>query len=237
MGVEYESTIYFMERIIRDSLTRSLGDIQNPLQDEISRGFDSVFGDNSAEWTNHNAYVSMQKIILQAMCRVFFGEEISRNPRFLHTYSRYILAMGVGTMIIGMLPGFLKRIFVPVFNLPLWYYRRQTLKHLVPVVERQMAKGGTDEQSYDFISQCAKASVKSTIDKTVAGPSLLAEWMMLLVRRPSLHCTLHTSSLYNRALQLSTHLAAKWRIFYRTYFTPTRTCISTKYFRRKPSPY
>lgn len=195
MGVEYESTIYFMERIIRDSLTRSLGDIQEPLQDEICRGFDSVFGESHSEWANHNAYQSLQKIILQAMCRVFFGTEISRDQRFLQNYSRYILAMGVGTMIIGMLPGFLKTAFVPIFNVPLWYYRRRTLGHLLPVVERQMSKSRTEEQSYDFISQLTDSSVKSTMNKKKAEPKQLAEWMMLLVRHIITNFALQTCSL------------------------------------------
>lgn len=180
MGVEFSSTLYFMERVIRDSLTRNLGDIQQPLCDEICQGFDQVFGTDSTEWKTLNVYQSMQEIILQAMCRVFFGEQISRNQEFLTIYSRYILAMGVGTMIIGILPGFLKRLLVPFFNVPLWYYRRRTLKILLPVVEQQVLRSQSDSKSYDFISQCARTSAKSTSTRTAAEPKQLAEWMMLL---------------------------------------------------------
>ncbi|XXH04100.1 hypothetical protein Hte_010511 [Hypoxylon texense] len=180
MGVEFSSTLYFMERVIRDSLTRNLGDIQEPLCDEICRGFDQVFGTDSTEWKTLNVYQSMQEIILRAMCRVFFGEQISRNQEFLTIYSRYILAMGIGTMIIGILPGFLKRLLVPFFNVPLWYYRRRTLKILLPVVEQQVLRSQSDKKSYDFISQCARTSAKSTSTRTTAEPKLLSEWMMLL---------------------------------------------------------
>ncbi|KAI1382458.1 cytochrome P450 [Hypoxylon crocopeplum] len=180
MGVEFSSTLYFMDRVIRDSLTRNLDDIQEPLCDEISRGFDEVFGIDSAEWKTLNVYQSMQEIILRAMCRVFFGEQISRNQEFLTTYSRYILAMGVGTMIIGILPKFMKRLLVPMFNVPLWYYRRRTLRILLPVVEQQVSQSLIDNNNYDFISQCARTSAKSTSTKTAAEPKLLAEWMMLL---------------------------------------------------------
>lgn len=186
IGVEFGSTVFFLERIIGDSLRRKLDMIQGPMYDEIRLGMDEVFGLDETEWRTVNVYNSLQEIILSSMSRVLFGLPLGRDKTFLTSFRRYILAMGIGTIVIGELPRMLKGLIVPIFNVPLWYLRRKTLKALLPVVIRQLserddnqAKAGKDQN--DFITQSVSVSAKMSNVPDASDPKILAEWIMLLV--------------------------------------------------------
>jgi len=181
IGVEFESTEFFLERIMRDRLTKYLDLVQEPMHDEIKNAFDADFANYARDGMPVNIFPALQKVILQAICRVFFGPELTQDRRFMLVYYRYILAMSIGTMVIGQLPRFLKSIMVPAFNLPLWYYRTRTMKLLVPVVKHRLDLANDETDPYDFISQCAKVSQRISSTKTAADPAHLAECMMLLV--------------------------------------------------------
>ena len=120
-GVDFDSTMFFLDRIIGDILTRKLDMIQEPMYDEICRGIDEVLGADENNWKVLNIYNSLQDTILPAMSRVLFGLPLGRDLAFLTTFKRYILAMGVATIVIGQLPQILKRLVVPIFNVPLFF--------------------------------------------------------------------------------------------------------------------
>lgn len=188
VGVEFDSTVFFLDRIIGDGLTRKLDMIQGPIYDEIRRRTDKVFGADDTEWKTLNVYDSLQEIILPAMSRVFFGLPLGHDLTFLTSFRRYVLAMGVGTIVIGQLPRVFKGLAVPIFNVPLWYYRRKTMKALVPVVKRQLSERGDDpvkagEDKYDFITQSARVSAKIGSLRNAVGPKTLAEWILLVVAK------------------------------------------------------
>lgn len=206
-GVDFGSTMFFLDRIIGDSLTRKLDMIQEPMCDEICRGIDEVLGADENDWKVINVYNSLQDIILPAMSRVFFGLPLGRDLAFLTSFKRYILAMGVATIVIGQLPRILKSLVVPIFNVPLWFYRAKTLRALVPVVKRQMSERDngqlkTDANQYDLITQSARVSAKANSLRYTADPKTLAEWIMLLVT------TLTMSSFLCRRINLAQGFAA-----------------------------
>ncbi|KAL8640653.1 MAG: hypothetical protein Q9228_002455 [Teloschistes exilis] len=92
--------------------------------------------------------------------------------------------MGVGTIVVGQLPRMLKGLVVPIFNMPLRYYRAKTIKALMPLVERQLedirdGRTKLHEQDYDLISQSARISMKLYSIRNIADPSALAEWILL----------------------------------------------------------
>lgn len=160
--------------------------IQGPMYDEIRRSTDEVFGIDDTEWRTLNVYNSLQEIILPAMSRVFFGLPLGRTPTFLTSFRRYVLAMGIGTIVIGQLPRVFKGLVVPIFNVPLRYYRGKTLKALVPVVEQQLSERSDDqakagEDKYDLIKQSTRVSAKMSSFRNAADPKMLAEWIMLTV--------------------------------------------------------
>lgn len=180
-GLEFDSTVFFLTRVARDSLTRHLGVIQPPMYEEISLGFDQIFGTDDSEWKTVNVYDSMQQIALSTMSRAFFGSNLGRDKNFLTLYSRYNLAMGVGTIVVGELPRLFKRLLVPAFNLPLRYYRRKTLSMVMPEVEKEMSRTVANNEGDNFIRQCARVSKKSMTKGATENPELLAESIMMLV--------------------------------------------------------
>ena len=185
-GVDFGSTMFFLDRIIGDSLTRKLDMVQGAIYDEVRQGIDVVFGADDNDWKIVNVYDSLQEIVLRAMSRVFFGLPLGRDPAFLTSFKRYILAMGVATIVIGQLPRILKSLVVPIFNVPLWFYRAKTLRAIVPVVNRQMSERDEDKlkadgDKYDFITQSARVSAKANSLRYKADPKILAEWILLLV--------------------------------------------------------
>lgn len=151
------------------------------MYEEIRLGFDRVFGIDDSQWKTVNVYDSMQQIALSTMSRVFFGLNLSRDDNFLALYSRYILAMGVGTIVVGELPRLFKRLLVPAFNLPLRYYRRRTMRMVVPEVEKELSRTVTDGEGDNFIRQCARVSKKPAAGGSWEDAPLLAESIMMLV--------------------------------------------------------
>ncbi|CZT12827.1 uncharacterized protein RCO7_10362 [Rhynchosporium graminicola] len=185
-GVEFDSTSFFLGRVAGDSLNRKLDMIQSPMYEELSRKIDEVFGVSEDEWKTINVYNSMQEIIVPAMSRVFFGLPLGLDPGFLVIFQRYVLAMGVGTIVIGELPRVLKGLLVPIFNIPLRYYRSKVMRALVPEVESRLKRLGDaadqkdGENGYDFITQSAKVSAKMSKTAKIPKSNTLAEWIMLM---------------------------------------------------------
>ena len=187
MGIELTTTMHFIERISGDRLTRNLHLTQQPMYDELRRCVDTVFGKDQDEWKEINVYDSLQDIVMPTMSRVFLGLPLCRDPRVVNGLSRYILALGLGTIFVGELPRMLKAVVARLVRLPLAYYRRKTLDILTPVVERQMARaaesGDDEEQESGFIQACAKVSEKSVVGGVgnACEPEVIAEWIMSLV--------------------------------------------------------
>lgn len=140
-GTEYSSTAVFLDRIAGDCLTRKLDKFQEPMYEEMSRYIDEISGMDDSDWRIVNVYNSLQEIIGPAMTRVFFGLELSHDSKFVTSFRRYVTAMGIGTIVIGQLPRIFKALVVPLFNVPLWYYRRKSLNAVVPMVAHQMLEG------------------------------------------------------------------------------------------------
>ncbi|KAI4247128.1 MAG: hypothetical protein L6R42_009709 [Xanthoria sp. 1 TBL-2021] len=186
IGVEFDTTVFFLERFIGESLTKNLDKLQEPMIEEIRRNTTEIFGTDDSEWKTLDVYSSMQDIILPAMSRVFFGLPLGRDPKLLLSFRRYVLAMGVGTLVIGQLPRAFKGMLVPIFNLPLRYYRWKTMKTLIPMVERELQaqkpsiKIEGREEKYDLISQSARISAKLGSIRDIADSGMLAEWILLL---------------------------------------------------------
>ncbi|KAH8883280.1 cytochrome P450 [Thozetella sp. PMI_491] len=202
-GVHYESTNLFVEKVVRDGLTKNLDIVQAPMLEEIRTSLDSVLTSGSQAWTTLNVHEAMQEAISPVMGRIFFGQQLCRDEDMLCSFRHYCTAMGLGIVVVGQLPSFLKRVFVPFFNVPLWYYRRKSLNALQPVVERQLqkiseshAKSGT-EDPYDFFQQCAKTSARlfSAKRDTAADSRTLAEWIMLVCFTGLLSQIVQTSNL------------------------------------------
>lgn len=208
VGVELSTTTHFLERIIGEHFTRNLDDLNHDMHDELRFCIDAAFGINHQEWREVNVYDSLQNIVMPAMNRIFFGLPLCRDPHVSRALRRYILALGFGTIIVGELPRMLKGLIARFVRVPLNYYRNQTMSVLVPVVERQLARGtkrdGHEEsEKRNFIRQCIKISERSTVGGvgTATRPEVIVEWILSLVRksRPS---SLSFQRMHETAVQL-----------------------------------
>lgn len=108
MGIELSTTMHFMERLIGERLTRHLDELQIPMHDELRLCIDEVYGKNEEEWVELKVYSSFEDIVMPAMNRVFLGLPLSRDPRILTAFRRYIIALGLGTIFVGELPHIVK---------------------------------------------------------------------------------------------------------------------------------
>ena len=187
IAVDFDTTVFFLERFIGESLTKNLDKLQEPMVEETLRNIVQVLGTDDSAWKTINVYSSMQDVIFPAMSRVFFDLPLCRDPEFMTSFRRYILAMGVGTLVVGQLPRAFKRVLVPIFNLPMRYYRSKAMKILVPVLEQQLQAQrlpttlGGPEEKYDLVSQSARISAKLSVVRDVVNSGMLAEWILLLV--------------------------------------------------------
>ncbi|KAL8871199.1 MAG: hypothetical protein Q9174_002918 [Haloplaca sp. 1 TL-2023] len=178
IGVDFDTTVFFLERFIGESLTKNLDKLQEPMVEETLRSVDEVLGTDESAWRTINVYNSMQDVITPAMSRVFFDLPLCRDTDFMTSFRRYILAMGVGTLVVGQMPRAFKRVLVPVFNLPVRYYRSKTMEVLVPMVEQQLqaqnlsATTAGSQEKYDLISQSARISAKLSGVCDVVNPGI-----------------------------------------------------------------
>ncbi|KAL9583468.1 MAG: hypothetical protein Q9212_002682 [Teloschistes hypoglaucus] len=184
IGVDFDTTVFFLERFIKESITKNLDKLQKPLYEEVRRNVDVVFGSDENQWKTLNVYGSLQDVIVPAISRVCFGRALSRDPHFVKLFQRYILAVGVGTIVIGQLPRTFKVLVTPILNIPLRYYRARTMKALIPLLERQLedirsGRTKVHDQDYDLISQSARFSMKLDSIRNIADPKALAEWIMI----------------------------------------------------------
>lgn len=158
--------------------------------EEVERSIDRVFGaDETDEWRTLNLYEAVQDMTFPAMSRVFFGLKLCHDKTLLRSFKLYCATMGLGTVVIGQLPRVLKRVVVPIFNLPLWYYRRKTLSYLTPAMEQwHVGSESSDPKSkghdpYDFFQQCVQTSAKLSGSQNGADSATLAEYVMVVVRK------------------------------------------------------
>lgn len=190
-GVPFGPSSQFIEKVLRESLTRNLPAIQGPVYEEVERSISRVFGATETdEWRTLNLYEAVQDMTFPAMSRVFFGLQLSRNENLLRSFKLYCAAMGLGTVVVGQLPRVLKRVVVPIFNLPLWYFRRKTLSYLTPAIERVHTGSESGPESkchdtYDFFQQCVQTSAKLSGAHNNVDSATLAEYVMVVVRNPS----------------------------------------------------
>jgi cytochrome P450 len=101
IGVDFEDTTNFLTTIIANSLSpKRMGAIQPDMLDEIRKSVDRELGSGD-NWTEFNVQDVMSRLISTVGSRVLFGFPLCRNTKFLHAVDKFILYMGIGTIVIG----------------------------------------------------------------------------------------------------------------------------------------
>ena len=228
MGIELGTTMHFLERISGDRLARNLDALQPALHDELRTCIDRVFGLDTEEWREINVYSSLNDVVMPAISRAFLGLPLSRDPRVLNAFHRYIMALGLGTIFVGELPRFLKAVVARVVKLPLWYYRNKTLSILTPVVEAQLRRktANPGEEGLEFVRACAKISEKNAVGGmgNAASAEVIAEWIMSLVSQQCDSLGRVDPLTENRGLLEPRRRSYRRRIYFSTWRTAPPTC-------------
>lgn len=193
IDVDQPSTIAFIDKVIGHCLTRKLDNIQPDVCNGIRESVDANLGIDNDSWHQVNLQATLSKIVDRTVTGAFFGSPLCHDELYLRDLSRYIMFMGVGTLIIGQLPRLLVRpFFASLINIPLRVYKAKVLKVLVPVIEERMqdleGKTGEQDEPKDFVTQGIKFILKSKDRTYINNPHYLAEQLLLLVSLSPLTC-------------------------------------------------
>ena len=78
----YEKTINCAFNAVRKHLTKDVGRFAEAMMEELAASIEGSWG-HSEEWKNLNVYESCSLITAQAMCRLYFGLPLCRDPLYL----------------------------------------------------------------------------------------------------------------------------------------------------------
>ncbi|KAL5522640.1 hypothetical protein ACEPAG_8658 [Sanghuangporus baumii] len=141
--------------LVRSQLTRNLEALYDEIYDEVVQAFEdninipqAIGGKPShSEWVSVNAQDMVMKTIARTSNRAFVGLPTCRNEDYIDLIVRYTLDVIKGSLLINMVPDFLKT-FVGEFLTSLPRSLNRGVKHLRPVIEYRLAQaekyGGKD---------------------------------------------------------------------------------------------
>ena len=186
IDVDQPSTIAFIDRIVGQCLSRKLDRIQPDVCQGVREGVDDLMGLDDKSWREVNLQETLSRIVDRTVTAAFFGPHLCRDQKYLSALNRYILFMGVGTLLVGQLPRFVLRPLVAsLLNIPIRHYKAKVFTFLVSLIQERMRKfeekGGDCDESNDFVTQGIKIIMRSKDHTYINNPQYLAEQFLLLV--------------------------------------------------------
>lgn len=186
-SIEHNVTIKFLDNIVGRCLTKSLHRIQADMHDEIRASVDDTMGLDD-EWHEVNLQQTMKTVADRTGSRALFGLPLCRDQTFLRNMDRFIVLMGLGMVVVGQTPWFIRPFIGAMVNLPLRIYKARILRILVPLVKARMQEyelrkhsGSLKDESNDFATQAVKVTMERKDRSVFDDPDILAEQFLLLV--------------------------------------------------------
>lgn len=186
-SIEHNVTIKFLDNIVGRCLTKSLHRIQADMHDEIRASVDDTMGLDD-EWHEVNLQQTMKTVADRTGSRALFGLPLCRDQTFLRNMDRFIVLMGLGMVVVGQTPWFIRPVIGAMVNLPLRIYKARILRILVPLVKARMQEyelrkhsGSLKDESNDFATQAVKVTMERKDRSVFDDPDILAEQFLLLV--------------------------------------------------------
>lgn len=156
----------FHHEVIRRGLTRSLSTTAGPVSDELGAALDEHWGTDTEVFRDVPVFESMKAILARAMSRVFVGQPLCRDPKYLNAIQNFTEVTASQGLAIGLLlPTFLKPIFAPFIALPYHVVARRVNKILIPLFTQRIA----DQQ---------RAKNDVMFGQKYVEPNDLAQWML-----------------------------------------------------------
>lgn len=144
MGAATANNLYHVP-VIRNTLTRNLGNLSSEIYDEISNAFADCIPARD-EWMAVPALQSIMQIVARTSSRIFVGLPLCRNREFLEISMTYTTDVVKTGLLLNMVPGPLKPIVNRLFSKVEQHIDR-THALLRPIIEerqRMMEQFGDD---------------------------------------------------------------------------------------------
>lgn len=144
------------EHIIKTDLLRQLGSLTMDIMDEVSTGFDEIWGLDTEGWSSISVYENMMALISRTTNRIFVGLPLCRNASYLSIAQKFSQDIVFTAFILRQLPRALRPILAPLITLPNKYHTRQSRRYLDPEIRSRLfnldpEKARSHSQPNDFL--------------------------------------------------------------------------------------
>ncbi|EMD42271.1 hypothetical protein CERSUDRAFT_110800 [Gelatoporia subvermispora B] len=126
----------FHVEVIKEKLTRNLGNILPDVMDEIQHAFNEYIPAEGDGWVKVHAISTMADIVARASNRVFVGLPYCRNSKYLKLATNFTIDVMKGGVILNLTPSFL-RSFVARHFVPTTRTNMLTSEIITPLIEER----------------------------------------------------------------------------------------------------
>lgn len=126
------------QHIITTTLTQQIGNLVPDLAEETELSLDTLWGTDTAQWSDVCVYKSLQRSIGRVTNRIFVGLPVCRDPELVRLAIAFAQDVPLGSTLLRFLPQALRPLAAPAITLPNRLHERAYLKILLPTVERRL---------------------------------------------------------------------------------------------------
>ncbi|KAJ0316082.1 hypothetical protein Brms1b_005738 [Colletotrichum noveboracense] len=164
-----------LKHVIRTRLTQFLAKLTVPMTDETTKALNDIVGDDQ-EWKPLVVKQNMVKIVARVSTRIFGGEELARNDKWLKITSEYARTAFFASELLRIFPKSIRFVIHQLnpFSWKLQGQMNDARRIINPIVaKRRQAKkaaedAGEDEPEYnDCLEWCEEASEEPIADPAV----------------------------------------------------------------------
>ncbi|PMD31624.1 cytochrome P450 [Hyaloscypha variabilis F] len=144
------------EDVIRQELTKMLGNYTADVIDEIDYAFKKTWGVNTTEWKEITSYYSMLDIVSRISNRVIVGFPLCRDEDYLANAKEFARWVVVEAAFIAMVPKTLKGIFAPLIRFLDLKYHWKTSKvndYIQWSIDHSYARNDPSLRTVDIINK------------------------------------------------------------------------------------
>ncbi|KAF9075520.1 cytochrome P450 [Rhodocollybia butyracea] len=162
--------------LIRRELTRSIGQFNDEIFEEIDFSMQSIFG-TDGQWRKVGIYDSFIQTVGSSANRIFVGKELGSNMDFIMASVKFAKDVSISSYIIHMFPKALKPLASWFATIPNRYHSGIAMKYIRPLVQQRfddMVRKRDDpnfsfEEPDDFVTWMVREALKrNTLIETSA---------------------------------------------------------------------
>ena len=143
----------FMIGAARKDLTRNLGRMQPDMIGDIHSTIDKAMGLDNCYWKEVCITQVMEEVVFKSTSRALVGSPLCTNEHYIRYLIAFATWLGGCAILVGQyVPWIMKPPIGYLAALPIYYYKQQAMKFLVPVVRDRMAniKRKRADPSFNF---------------------------------------------------------------------------------------